>query len=270
MTPDLKKAVLSICIIYGVLAIYVLFLLYSAPVQHGMLEFVSFFSSFGTADLIWVFLLVYLFMAIGNSTSIPVGIPAVYIFAKAIPAGDFFWLLLILFALAAGFGAASGELGVYALGRGAARFLRNRKGVLNLQFFVHLITVRRSLAPFLVFLFGLTPIPDQLILIPLGVARYPIKKVILPCALGKGLFSLIIAMGATMLNLFGPSTVSITSLIQEGFFLAIVLTVLVACISIDWESVVEKHARKLDIHESSPQVVNETGDEPSNTQAGGE
>jgi hypothetical protein len=83
MTPSAKRAALLIAIIYGLLALYVVLLLYSDPVQHGMLEFVSSFTNFSTSGLGWLFLFIYLFMAFGNSTNIPIGIPAVYIFAKA-------------------------------------------------------------------------------------------------------------------------------------------------------------------------------------------
>ncbi len=244
MTPGAKRAALLLAIIYGVLALYIVLLLYSDPVQRGILDFVSLFTNITTIGLGWIFLFIYLFMAFGNSTNIPIGIPAVYIFAKAIPTGEMFWILLVLFALAAGFGAGTGEIGIYALGRGAARVLQDRKGVKNLQYFVHLLTERRSLTPLLLFFFGLTPLPDQLIIIPLGVARYPIKKLLFPCSLGKATFAFIIAIGATVFNQAGPETVTITSLIQESFFLAIVLTLLVACISINWEPIVEKYTRK--------------------------
>ncbi|MEX2683184.1 MAG: hypothetical protein Q6373_016485 [Candidatus Sigynarchaeota archaeon] len=233
-----------IAIIYGLLSLYIVLLLASGPVQKGMIDFVSFFTGFGTSELGWIFLMAFLFMAAGNSTNIPVGIPAVYIFAKAIPAGDAFWPLLGLFALTAGFGAGTGELAVYALGRGAARVLRDRKGIKNLQYFVRLLTERRSLTPLLVYFFGLTPLPDQLIIIPLGVARYPLKRVWIPCCLGKATYAFIIAIGATVFHLAGSETITIASLIQEGIFLAIVLTILVVCISVNWESIFEKHARK--------------------------
>ncbi len=244
MRPGAKRVALLLAIIYGLLASYVVLLLCSDPVQHGILEFVSFITNISTSGLGWIFLLVFLFTAFGNSTSIPVGIPAVYIFAKAIPTGDSFWPLLVLFALVAGFGAGTGEVGIYALGRGAARVLQDRKGVKNLQYFVRLLTERRSLTPLLLYFFGLTPLPDQLIIIPLGVARYPIKKLLLPCSLGKATFAVIIALGATVFNQAGPESVTIASLIQESVFLAIVLTLLVACVSINWEPIFEKYTRK--------------------------
>nr|MDO8086929.1 hypothetical protein [Candidatus Sigynarchaeum springense] len=244
MSPGVKRAALLIAIIYGLLSLYIVLLLNSEPVQNGIIDFVSFFTDFGTSELGWIFLMAFLFMAVGNSTNIPVGIPAIYIFAKAIPAGDTFWPLLGLFALIAGLGAGTGELVVYALGRGAARVLHESKGVKNLQYFVRLLTERRSLAPLLVYFFGLTPLPDQLIIIPLGVARYPLKKVWIPCSLGKATYAFIIAMCATVFHIVGSETITIASLIQEGLFLAIVLTILVVCVSINWEPIFEKYSQK--------------------------
>ncbi|MBN2154120.1 MAG: hypothetical protein JW839_21875 [Candidatus Lokiarchaeota archaeon] len=246
MTPGAKRAALFIAMIYGAFAFYVVLLVYSEPVQDLILDFFSFFTDISTKELGWIFLLVYVFMAIGNSTNVPVGIPAVYLFAPGILLYEPFWLLLALFALVAGFGAGTGETVIYALGRGAARVLHDRRGVKNLRYFVKLLTERRSLTPVLVYLFGLTPLPDQLIIVPLGVARYPLKKVLLPCSLGKATFSFIIALGATVFKLAGPSTVTLASLVQEGFFLALVLTILVICVSINWEPVFMRYTRKVE------------------------
>ncbi len=244
MTPGAKRAALLLVIIYGLLALYIVLLLCLDPVQRGILELVSFFTRFGTQELGWMFLLVFLFMVIGNASNIPIGIPAVYLFAPALVNYEPLGILLVVFALVAGFGAGIGEIVIYALGRGAARILHDRKGVKNLQYFVRLLTERRTLTPLLLFFFGLTPLPDQLIIIPLGVARYPVKKLLLPCSLGKATFALIIALGATVFKVVGPETVTIASLIQESIFLAIVLTLLVACVSINWEPIFEKYTRK--------------------------
>ncbi|NMC07615.1 MAG: hypothetical protein GYA24_20545 [Candidatus Lokiarchaeota archaeon] len=246
MKPGTKRAALLLILIYGLLAVYILLLQYCEPVQHGLLGFVSFFTGINPDGLGWVYLLVYSFMTFGNLTNIPVGIPALYILAKAIPPGDSFWFLLVLLALVAGLGAGTGELGLYAVGRGAARVLRGREGVKNLQSFVRLMTERRSLTPLLLYFFGLTPLPDQLIIIPLGVSRYPLKKVFFPCSLGKASFAFIIAVGATIFSEIGPGAVTIASLIQESVFLAIVLTLLVICISINWQAVVERHAHHVE------------------------
>jgi hypothetical protein len=42
-----------------------------------------------------------------------------------------------------------------------------------------------KLAPFLIFLFGLTPLNDDMITVPLGIIRYNLKKTIFWCWLGK-------------------------------------------------------------------------------------
>nr|MDO8114712.1 hypothetical protein [Candidatus Sigynarchaeota archaeon] len=240
------KTTMWICLIYSVFFVYAMLLLFSEPVQQGLLNFIAVFStSMNPTELVWIYALIYLFMAIGNSTNIPIGIPAIYLFSKSLPSGDFLWFFLLSFAFVAGFGAATGELGMYVIGRGAGKALKNHEGVKHLQFFVRLITARRALAPFLVYLFGLTPLPDQMIIIPLGVAKYPVKRVILPCALGKGSFALIIAIGARFLNQAGPSGVTIQSLIDEALFLAIVLTVLVIFINVNWEPIFEKYSPKV-------------------------
>nr|MDO8115607.1 hypothetical protein [Candidatus Sigynarchaeota archaeon] len=233
MNPSLKRVFAFLCLIYGFLTMYILLLVFSENFREGIIDFLSFFSILDPAlGMLWVFV----FMAIGNCTNIPIGIPAVYVFAKS-TLGPTFWPMLALFALSAGFGAATGGLAIYAIGRGAGHKWHDRKGVQNLEYLAQLITQRRALAPLLVYVFALTPLPDQLLMIPLGISRYPIKKIYLPSALGKSTFAFFIAIGATIFNETSAG-ITISSLIQEAFVLALILTLLVFCIMVNWENVI--------------------------------
>ncbi|MFX0100175.1 MAG: hypothetical protein ACFFCS_11390 [Candidatus Hodarchaeota archaeon] len=235
----MKRALPWLIVLLAFMSTYITLLLCSPPVQEAMLNFVSFFEDI---DPSFSLPAVFLFMLIGNSTSIPVGIPATYFFAKSIAPGPFFWLEMLIFSLCAGFGAGIGEMAVYGLGRGAAVVLKERKSAKNIHDFVHLLTRNDKLAPFFIFLFGLTPLPDPLIMVPLGISKYPMKKTILPCALGKTCFAFFLALGA---KFFGQmaAVVTIPSLVQEAILMGLVMVVMIFCLSIEWSPVVEKYAK---------------------------
>lgn len=99
--------------------------------------------------------------------------------------------------LVTGLAAALGEVVAYLIGRGAGRLVgsRQQEKFERLKGFI----VRHPRAtPFLIFLFGLTPIPDDIIMIPLGLVGYPLWRAMIPDALGKiVLTTLVVCAGHT-------------------------------------------------------------------------
>lgn len=96
------------------------------------------------------------------------------------------------------------------------------------------------------FLFALTPLPDDLLFIPLGVIRYSIVRVFIPALIGKFCMNLIVAYSGRfsihiIKNVFGVESDWITALI--GMILAIVLLIIVFIImfKLDWEKYLEKY-----------------------------
>lgn len=236
----MKRALPWLLVLGLFLSIYISLLLWSPPVQQAMLNFVTFFETF---DPSLSLLAVFLFMLIGNSTSVPVGIPATYFFAKSIVLGPYFWLEITIFSLCAGFGAGLGEIAVYGIGRGAAAVMHEGKAATNIHDLVHLLTNNDKLAPFFVFLFGMTPLPDQLIMIPLGLSKYPLKKAILPCSLGKTSFSFFLAISAVFFGQ-GASIITIQSIVQETLLMGLVFVVMIFCMSLEWHDIITNAARK--------------------------
>jgi len=86
--------------------------------------------------------------------------------------------------LIAGLAAALGEVVAYYVGRGAG-LLASSEHQENFRRINVLITRHPRLVPWLIFFFGTMPIPDDIILIPLGMIKYPFWKTIIPDALGK-------------------------------------------------------------------------------------
>ncbi|MFX1237913.1 MAG: hypothetical protein ACFE8P_09365, partial [Promethearchaeota archaeon] len=78
------------------------------------------------------------------------------------------------------------------IGRGAAEIISEDR-LKNLNKFQEFLVAHPSLAPILIFIFGVTPLSDDILTIPLGILKYDIKKFILFCWLGKLILMLVFA-----------------------------------------------------------------------------
>ncbi len=105
--------------------------------------------------------------------------------------------------------------------------------------------IRGRYGPVVIFFFALTPLPDDLLFIPLGIMRYKLVKVFPPSLLGKSLMCAILAYGGrfyydVLSAIFGEGTFEIELL--TGIFTAIILVfIFLAMFKIDWEKVFEKY-----------------------------
>ena len=145
---------------------------------------------------------------------------------------------LFLLALATGLGAATGELVGYGLGYLGRRYVKRKYGR-RFDAMVKLLN-HRYYGPIAVFVFALTPLPDDLLFVPLGLLHYNLWKVFIPCVLGKFLMSFIIVyVGSTAGQLFvdGSPIIAIVTVIL------LVVTV-TAMFKINWEKVVTKYLPK--------------------------
>ena len=145
-------------------------------------------------------------------------------------------------AIAAGLGAAVGELSGYAIGLGGRKVIgekyKRKMDILTRLF--------KRFGPAVIFAFALTPLPDDLLFIPLGVMRYSVLKAFVPALVGKFLSNLIIAYAGrfslyVIRDIFGVEGAGMSFLI--GTVLAVVLLVVVFIImfKVDWEKRAEKY-----------------------------
>jgi len=151
----------------------------------------------------------------------------------------------LLIASAAGLGAAMGEFTGYLLGFGGRKAIGERYKR-KMDFLVKLFN---RFGPIVIFLFALTPLPDDLLFIPLGVMRYSIIRAFIPALIGKFSMNLIVAysgrFSVQIINdIFGVENTWISALI--GMILAIVLlvVVLIVMFRVDWERRLEKYVKK--------------------------
>jgi len=156
-------------------------------------------------------------------------------------------------AVAAGLGSAIGEFSGYLLGFGGRKVISERyKKKMDL-----LVKVFNKFGPVVIFLFALTPLPDDLLFIPLGVMRYSIVRVFVPALIGKFCMNLIVAYSGRfsiqiIRDIFGVESEWISALIGMILAIALLIIVFVIMFKVDWEKYFEKYlAEKEDERTSS-------------------
>jgi len=102
-----------------------------------------------------------------------------------------------------------------------------------------------------IFLFALTPMPDDLLFIPLGVVRYNVVRAFVPAVIGKFCMNLMLVYGGrysieAIRNLFGVEGDWISAIIGIVLAVGLLILVLIVMFKLDWEKYVEKFIEKRD------------------------
>jgi len=103
------------------------------------------------------------------------------------------WLL----GIAAGLGASVGQIGSWFLGRATREMIdeRSLKRLRKVQRWIE-----RGLAPFLIYFFAATPLPDEVLLITIGLVNYSLVKTLFYCFLGKITLTVGVSILANLLS----------------------------------------------------------------------
>jgi len=161
-----------------------------------------------------------------------------------------FWFEIIGITLVGGLGSALGELTGYAVGYGTKKIAEERHSELlnNVDGFGKLVLENQKRTPLYIFLFALTPLPDDILFIPLGMMRYPFWKCIVPGWLGKNFtilfyccWPIFIALGFTAQGIQSNSK---SSIITEAILLLVTITVMFFIMAFDWTKFLEKRKQK--------------------------
>ena len=141
----------------------------------------------------------------------------------------------LFIAISGGLGAVLGEFSGYAIGY-YGRAVVNEKRRRKMDF---MVKVFDRYGPISIFIFALTPLPDDLLFIPLGVMHYPFWRAFVPALFGKILMTFILALSGQqyidlIITLFGGS-----GLIGALITTILLVIVIIAMIKIDWEKVFE-------------------------------
>ncbi|MFX1380352.1 MAG: VTT domain-containing protein [Promethearchaeota archaeon] len=114
-------------------------------------------------------------------------VPTPYIFVVCFSSEPFRqinYFIPFLVGFIASLGCLVGEMGGYFVGRGASEVISEERKT-NLKKYQRYLVEHPKIAPFLIFLFGFTPLNDDMITVPLGLIKYDVKKTIFWVWLGK-------------------------------------------------------------------------------------
>ncbi|MFW9998389.1 MAG: YqaA family protein [Candidatus Odinarchaeota archaeon] len=142
----------------------------------------------------------------------------------------------VLLALSSGLGSALGELSGYIIGY-YGRAIISEQMQRRMEFMLKVFNRYGVLA---IFFFALTPLPDDLLFIPLGIMHYSLPKALIACLIGKVLMSFIIAYSGMISFefiqiLFGDSGWMFT-IVSMGLLVAIIIFMF----KFDWERFFER------------------------------
>jgi len=161
----------------------------------------------------------------------------------------------ILIGISGGAGSALGEFFGYLIGYyGRAALSEERRRKLS-----YVVRAFSRYGAFTIFVFALTPLPDDLLFIPLGMMKYPFIKAFIPSLAGKTLMCLILAYGGHLsiglIRRFIGEEAGYAGIIISTILLVALLIILV---KVDWEKLLPtkdeegSHPSHADAHQHNP------------------
>jgi len=159
----------------------------------------------------------------------------------------------IIMALVVGGGASIGELTAWLLGRGAVEVINEKKYEKKSRGMD--VLIQKGWGSWLVFLYAATPLPDDILLIILGMEKFSLKKALIASFLGKVTMVLLLVLvvfilqntfwGQIILYGFGlditDSEVKSTGdPILSTITMIVTTTVTIAITTIDWKKVFKR------------------------------
>jgi len=135
-------------------------------------------------------------------------------------------------AISAGTGSAIGEFFGYFLGYyGRAFVSEERKKKMD-----YVLKIFRRYGAITIFIFALTPLPDDLLFIPLGIMHYNFLAAFVPCLLGKILMCFILAYGGRLSIGFVESILGEDGGVWTTMATtAVLIIIVVVMLKVDWE-----------------------------------
>jgi len=154
----------------------------------------------------------------------------------------------------AAIGAALGEFSGYLIGFGGRKVI-GKKYKKKMDFLTKLF---KKFGPIAIFIFALTPLPDDLLFILLGIMRYGIIQAFIPALLGKFFSNLIIAYSGRMSleivkKIFGLEGEGASLLIGTVIGIILLVIVFIIMFKVDWERRFAKYLSKTENSTSTPE-----------------
>ncbi|KKK44843.1 MAG: SNARE associated Golgi protein [Candidatus Lokiarchaeum sp. GC14_75] len=185
---NLKKVDIIFTVLIIAIAVLSLDLLLN-PFHREVIENISNYAPF--QDLSTGLLITFWVCLIGNLLPVPTPYTFVVCFSS-IPFLQLNFFIPFIVGFIASLGCLVGEMGGYIVGRGASKFISDEKSK-KLIVYQHYLVDHPKIAALLIFLFGFTPLNDDMLTIPLGLIKFNVKKTIFWIWLGKLCLMLIFA-----------------------------------------------------------------------------
>ncbi len=136
----------------------------------------------------------------------------------------------LLLGLVCGIGSTIGEFSAYLIGMGGRKVIEGR-------FEERLESAKRLIQRYgatIIFLFALLPLPDDVILIPLGVIRYDLKKALGAMFLGKTIMLTFVAYAGRYSYSYVKDIFESGGVFGGVASVALLVVILIAMMKIDW------------------------------------
>ena len=141
----------------------------------------------------------------------------------------------LLLGLVSGLGSTIGEMVSYFLGWGGRKMIENRYGS-RLDAVEKLIDRYGALSVFLV---ALLPIPDDLLLIPLGMMKFDIKKTFIAMLLGKTIMCILLAYAGAFSFSYLRDIFASGGVVGGVASVVLLVVIIIAMLKIDWAKMLE-------------------------------
>ena len=128
----------------------------------------------------------------------------------------------------------------------------------------------KRFGPVIIFVFALTPLPDDLLFIPLGVMRYSVVAAFIPAFLGKFLSNLIIAYAGRLSlqiisDIFGIEGEGMSFLIGTVIAVVLLIVIFVIMFKVDWEKRAEKYLNGAETPPAAPPKTHDADSKPADS-----
>jgi membrane protein YqaA with SNARE-associated domain len=231
--PEEKFLIAGLSVVAGLILAMVLF-----PSLGSALT--SFSRSWESLAIRYGYIGAFVSSVVGNATVLIIFPYTAIIFVLAA-----FGLNPILLGVVTGLGSMVGELVSYIVARtGSNVFAKKRPA--SYEAVRSIVERRPRLIPTLLFIFAVLPLPDDLLLIPLGIVRYSIWRIVGPMLLGKTLAALVITYTGRQANaLIFTNRSALSDVIINGLILGVIVVGIYLFFRIRWETVLKRFVPEL-------------------------
>ncbi len=189
------------------------------------------------------------FSALIGSTSATVFFPyTIIVFFLATQGLNPFWLGVLM-----GLGAGVGQMVGYIIGTWGTKWFRHQKPE-TYDALEKILAFRPRMITVLLVIFGTTPLPDDMLMIPLGMLRYPWWKAWIPSTIGKIGAGLIVTYSSYFVTrtLDLGTAASATGVISQLVTIAALAAIGYMMFKLDWQKIMHRLLN----HESVPLMNN--------------